>query len=155
MELNASNPDVRVNYLECCEFNGKKLEKRFVWITNYELLKSNVFKIGPMGRSRWKIENETFNTLKNHGYGYEHNYGHGKKNLSVIFSTLMLLAFAVDQTLERCCKVFQAARQHAGTKKVLWEKLRTLIEYVPASRMEDYYEVVARTNSILSLINST
>ena len=27
------------------------------------------------GRCRWKIENETFNTLKNQGYNFEHNYG--------------------------------------------------------------------------------
>ena len=25
------------------------------------------------GRCRWKIENETFNTLKNQGYHFEHN----------------------------------------------------------------------------------
>ena len=33
------------------------------------------------GRARWKIENETFNTLKNQGYHFEHNYGHGKKSV--------------------------------------------------------------------------
>jgi hypothetical protein len=27
------------------------------------------------GRARWKIENETFNTLKNQGYQFEHNFG--------------------------------------------------------------------------------
>ena len=26
-----------------------------------------------IGRSRWKIENETFNTLKNQGYHFEHD----------------------------------------------------------------------------------
>jgi len=31
------------------------------------------------GRARWKIENETFNTLKNQGYHYEHNFGHGQQ----------------------------------------------------------------------------
>jgi hypothetical protein len=36
------------------------------------------------GRARWKIENETFNTLKNQGYQFEHNFGHGKQNLSCI-----------------------------------------------------------------------
>jgi len=28
------------------------------------------------GRARWRIENETFNTLKNQGYGFERNFGH-------------------------------------------------------------------------------
>ncbi len=45
------------------------------------------------GRARWKIENETFNTLKNQGYHFEHNYGHGKKNLPVVLAMVMLLAF--------------------------------------------------------------
>ena len=34
------------------------------------------------GRSRWKIENESFNVLKNHGYELEHNFGHGQKSVS-------------------------------------------------------------------------
>ena len=50
------------------------------------------------GRARWKIENETFNTLKNQGYHVEHNFGHGKENLSVVFLMLMVLAFLIDQT---------------------------------------------------------
>jgi len=41
------------------------------------------------GRARWKIENETFNTLKNQGYNFEHNYVHGEQNLSVVFATIM------------------------------------------------------------------
>jgi hypothetical protein len=31
------------------------------------------------GRARWRIENETFNTLKNQGYHFEPNFGHGPK----------------------------------------------------------------------------
>ena len=41
------------------------------------------------GRARWKIENETFNTLKNQGYNFEHNYGHGYKNLSSVMTMLI------------------------------------------------------------------
>ena len=55
------------------------------------------------GRARWKIENETFNTLKNLGYNFEHNYGHGKKYLSTVFGLLMMLAFLLDQIQELCC----------------------------------------------------
>ena len=47
------------------------------------------------GRSRWKIENETFNTLKNQGYNFDHNFGHGFKYLSIFLSYLMLLAFQI------------------------------------------------------------
>ncbi len=46
------------------------------------------------GRGRWKIENETFNTLKNQGYQLEHNYGHGQKHLATVFGLLMMLPFS-------------------------------------------------------------
>ena len=42
------------------------------------------------------IENETFNTLKNQGYHFEHNFGHGYQHLSTVFAYLMLLAFLLD-----------------------------------------------------------
>lgn len=77
------------------------------------------------GRARWKIENETFNTLKNQGYQFEHNFGHGYCNLSTNFALLMLLAFAVDQLQEHCCKVFQAAREVCYSRTHLWEKMRS------------------------------
>lgn len=36
---------------------------------------------------------ETFNTLKNQGYNFEHNYGLGKEYLSMNFVKIMMLAF--------------------------------------------------------------
>jgi hypothetical protein len=77
------------------------------------------------GRARWKIENETFNTLKNQGDNFEHNYGHGKKNLSVVFA-LLLLAFVVDQTQQLCCALFRAVWAKLGSKRRLWERMRAL-----------------------------
>ena len=95
--LNASNPDVLVNFIEYWEIDGDTI-RHFCWITDLTLTKANVFQIIRGGRARWKIENETFNTLKNQGYHFEHNYGHGEQNLSVVFAMLMMLAFLVDQT---------------------------------------------------------
>ena len=88
------------------------------------LTPDNVYHIMRGGRSRWKIENETFNTLKNQGYHMEHNYGHGEQHLSVVLMLLMLLAFLVDQTQQLCCPVFQAALEKLKSKRRLWEKLR-------------------------------
>jgi hypothetical protein len=51
-------------------------------------------------RARWKIENESFNTLKTEGYNLEHNFGHGKKHLSAVLATLNLLAFAFHTVAE-------------------------------------------------------
>ena len=75
-------------------------------------------------RARWKIENETFNTLKNQGYHFEHNFGHGEQHLSTVLMHLMMLAFLIDQIQQRCCRLFQAALTAAKSKIRLWDQLR-------------------------------
>jgi hypothetical protein len=49
------------------------------------------------GRARWKIENETFNVLKNKGYNLVHSFGHGKQNLTAI--TIYLIFPSWDDPL--------------------------------------------------------
>jgi hypothetical protein len=73
--LNKSNSDVRVNFLEYMQTDPKGKEIVFSWVTNIRITSANVFALMRGGRARWKIENETFNTLKNLGYNFEHNYG--------------------------------------------------------------------------------
>ena len=111
--LNASRADVRVNFIEYWEI-GKDKVQHFSWVTDVRVNKRNVYKLMRGGRARWKIENETFNTLKNQGYNFEHNYGHGEQNLSVVFATLMMLAFLVDQTQQLCCALFRAVWAQTG-----------------------------------------
>src|SRR6266581_4276709 len=91
MPLNASRADVRVNFIEYWEI-GKDTVQHFSWVTNIRVSTRNVYKLMRGGRARWKIENETFNTLKNQGYNFEHNDSHGEQNLSVVFALLMMLA---------------------------------------------------------------
>ena len=79
------------------------------------------------GRSRWKIENECFNTLKNQGYCIDHSYGHGE-NLSFNFYLLTLIAFAFHQVFELTDKLYQMCRIAAGSKKNLWNELRAYIK---------------------------
>ena len=69
--LNQSNPDLLVNYLEYHELKEGKITYHCCWITNIELTANNVYQIMRAGRTRWKIENETFNTLKTQGYHAE------------------------------------------------------------------------------------
>ena len=72
-----------------------------------------------------KIENETFNTLKNQGYNFEHNYGHGKKNLCTVMSMLLLLTFFVDQVQLLCCKKYIQAKNKRSRFSVLFETVRS------------------------------
>src|SRR5438045_7008995 len=85
LPLNASNTDVRVNFIEYWEI-GNGQSQHFSWVTDLRVSKRTVYRLMRGGRARWKIENETFNTLKNQGYNFEHNYGYGNQNLSVLFT---------------------------------------------------------------------
>ena len=125
MPLNGSRSDVRVNFIEYWEIGPDKVQ-HFSWVTDLRVSKRNVYKLMRGGRARWKIENETFNTLKNQGYHFEHNYGHGEQNLSVVFAMLMMLAFLVDQTQQLCCALFRAVWTKFGSKRLLWERMRAL-----------------------------
>ena len=127
--LNASNKDVRVNFLQHFEFDPQTgdVRKRFSWVTDVDLDRSKFTLYTRIGRSRWRIENETFNTLKNQGYHYEHNYGHGNKNLTTVMMLLMFLAFLVDQVQQTCCPQFAAVLEMLKSRRQLWEDLRRCV----------------------------
>ena len=94
------------------------------------------------GQARRKIENETFNTLKNQGYHFEHNYGHGHQHLSGVLAMLMLLAFLVDQIQQLCCPQFAAAWEKCISKRALWERLRAIFHQFQVRSMQEIYEAV-------------
>src|SRR5271154_7159142 len=81
-------------------------------------------------RARWKIENETFNVLKNNGYHLEHNFGHGKQHLAMIFATLNLLAFAIHTVCDCTEKLWTAARQAKRSRARFFEHIRTIPAYL-------------------------
>jgi hypothetical protein len=80
--------------------------------------------------------------LKNQGYQFEHNFGHGKQNLSVVFAMLMMLAFLVDQTQQLACKLFQAVWTKFGSKRALWDNLRSHFRHFAFESMRHLYQVM-------------
>ena len=142
--LNESNPDVLVNVLEYWEVHPDRTVRYFSWITDFTLNADNVWAVMRGGRARWKIENETFNTLKNQGYNLEHNYGHGEQNLSVVLALLMMLAFLVDQVQQLCCPRFQAAWRKMKTKCHLWEEIRSHFRTLLFDSMEELLTALER-----------
>ena len=143
VSLNKSNQDLLVNFLEYWEINNKTNKtQHFSWVTDFEIKIKNVYNIMRGGRARWKIENETFNTLKNQDYHFEHSYGHGKKNLSVNLALLMMLAFMVDQTLEISCKLFRGALEKEKTRIGFWSTIRSLFETHLFDSMNQIYEAI-------------
>lgn len=140
--LNASNEDVRVNFIEYWQTKKGKV-RHFSWVTDIPVTEDNVYLLMRIARARWKIENETFNTLKNQGYHFEHNFGHGHQHLSTVFAFLMMLAFAIDQVQQLSCQLFQAAWAKARSKRALWEKLRSLFNELPMDSMEMIWRAIA------------
>lgn len=112
------------------------------------MTKSNVSSIATAGRARWKIENETFNTLKNQDYNLEHNYGHGKFYLSTVFALIMLLAFFVDQITRAVDESFEQALKEAKTLRDLRQKVRVLFDFIPTISMNLIYQIIARKVNI-------
>ena len=123
LALNSSHPHLRVHFMEYGQIGPKK-KQHFTWITDQPLTPDTVYTIMRGGRARWKIENETFNTLKNQGYHLEHNYGHGQQYLASVFAFLTMLAFLVDQLQKRCCPLFQQALIKHHSMRGLWDKMR-------------------------------
>jgi len=47
-----------------------------------------------------------------------------------------MLAFMVDQTQQLCCGLFRSAREKAGSKSALWEKVRAIFQLTELDSME-------------------
>ena len=139
--LNASHAEVRVNFLEDWEMGQDKVQ-HFSWITDLRVPTRHVFHLMRGGRARWKIDNETFHTLKNQGYHFEHNYGHGERHLSVVFAMLIMLAFLVDQAQQLCCALFRAVWLKRGSKRLLWERMRALFYTYALTSMRQLFEAL-------------
>lgn len=141
--VNESNRDLKVTFVRYQEMDdAQNVVRVFTWITDLVVTRANVGKVMRAGRARWKIENETFNTLKNQGYHFEHNYGHGEQHLSVVFALLMMLAFLVDQVQQLCDPLFRAVWQKLGSKRLLWERLRGMFHDYRLRSLRELYEAL-------------
>jgi len=145
--LNESHDDLRVNFFECIETSPKGKTQTFTWVTGFHITENNVYELMKGARARWKIENETFNTLKTQGYHFEHNYGHGYKNLSTVMGYLMMLAFLIDQIQQLCCPQFQAALKKCLKRTRMWEKMRNWFLTFFIDSWEAFFESLAKPPS--------
>ena len=159
--LNHSNVTTTVNFMEYWETTrwvgkgGRQIEKKihFSWVTDLTITHHNVMQVMRGGRARWKIENETFNTLKNQGYEFEHNFGHGYRNLSTNLSLIMFLVFLFDQLQEIGCKNFQRALLRVNNRRsYLWEKIKSvyqhLRDFAPNVEIKSWKEFIERLSGI-------
>jgi hypothetical protein len=143
VSLNEANQEILVNALQYVQVDADGTCHEWTWVVDLELTEAKVPLVMRGGRARWRIENETYNTLKNQGYHFEHNYGHGYKHLAVVLALLMMAAFLIDQVQQRCDKLFEQARAKAGPKCALWEAVRHLFFAFEVSSMAEIYAAIA------------
>jgi len=126
--LNGNKEDnMEVNWCELIIVNsdGKQIHC-FSFVTDLNITKNNIEEIIQAGRTRWKVENENNNTLKNQGYNLAHNYGHGKEYLSQNICTLNILAFLFHTVQELEDENYIEARAIIGTRKEFFQTLNML-----------------------------
>lgn len=122
---------IDVNWLSIEIRNDKgDITYRNSFITDLPVQRDNVAELAAAGRARWKVENETFNTLKTKGYNLEHNFGHGRHNLATVLVTLNLLAFACHTVCDLGDRAWRAARRELVTRQGFFHALRTLTSYL-------------------------
>jgi len=116
-----------------CELTTRTIEGKILYrnafATSYEVNANNVVMMVEAGRARWKIENENNNVLKTKGYHFEHNFGHGKQNLSAVLATMMILALLLHTTLEWMDKEYRLLRQVIPSRQRLFNDMRALTTY--------------------------
>lgn len=140
--LNDENYNYRVNVFEYWEEKLSGQKQYFSWVTSFEITPDNVFDLMRAGRARWKIENETFNTLKNGGYNFEHNYGHGKDNLCSVMTMLMLLAFLIDQVQFLCCNLRKKLKEKFRIWHKVFESTRSMFQIIIWDNWSQLYELL-------------
>ena len=154
--LSDSRSDLKVNFLECTEELASGKKTTFSWVTDLKITNKNVKHIMKGGRARWKIENETFNTLKTGGYNFDHNFGHGNQHLSTVLAYLMMLAFTIDQLQQTACKAFRKALEVCSdSKKMLWERLRSLFTEFPLDSWDTMFDVLHGKSRFILVPNTS
>ncbi len=99
------------------------------FVTSLAVSKDSVADIVAAARARWKIENGSFNVMKNHGYELEHNFGHGKQYLAKTFAALNLLAFAWHTLLDLVEPPWKAARDKIAIRTGFFAEMNTLTRF--------------------------
>lgn len=91
---------LKVSYMSMTEIDPKGKEVKFEYATTHKITKENVIDGCLAARTYWKTENEGNNTLKNQGYRFDHNFGHGKQYLSSILASLLIFVYLIHSILE-------------------------------------------------------
>ena len=113
------------------------------FITNHVITAATVGRLEQVGRARWKIENENNNVLKNRGYHFEHNFGHGHAHLSSVLCSLNLLAFLIHTLLHLVHRLYRLLRETLAARRTFFDYLRALTRYMLFESWEALFRFMA------------
>jgi hypothetical protein len=135
---------VLVNYfgLEIYNEEQNKTTYRNTWVTNKPVTAEHVELLADCGRTRWKIENEHNNTLKNQGYHLTHNFGHGERYAGDTYCVLLLLAFLHHGLMQLCDELYIRARACFGRRDEFFNALRFAFIRFEHSSWEDFLHFI-------------
>ena len=135
---------LKVNWFEIEIHNeAGEVTYRNSFVTDLPVHRGNVQERVACGRARWKIENETFNTLKTGGYHLEHNYGHGQQNLAALFVTLNLLAFAFHTLCDHAEDLWRLARSKLSSRAQFFSRLAAITCFLVFPSWDDLLQTMA------------
>lgn len=130
--LRAGADALKVNWCELTishEQTGDTLFRN-AWATNHAISSQTVAATAEAGRTRWKVENESINVLKNHGYNLQHNFGHGKQHLATVLFSLNLLAFLIHTAQHLTNDAYRLLRDTLAVRRTFFNDLKALTRYI-------------------------
>ena len=117
---------------------AKPQTTRFAHITNLPVNGKNIAATSRVARLRWKIDNEGFNTLKNAGYGMEHQFARKSYTALKNYFQFMQMAHLIHQMMtlnSRFQENFMKAANYP-TLKNLWANLVAAMLWTEFSEQE-------------------
>ena len=144
-----------LNWMQCVETRTQIIDSKkktpdsipktetscFEYVTNIKPDDGNVETLCSGGRLRWKIENEGFNTQKNNGYALEHKFVEKSYNGLQNYYTILQIAHAINQLLEKGKTVTEIRKQRPKeTITNLWDNLRGFLIYSVFELCNSYIE---------------
>ena len=135
---------LKVNWFEIEISNAAgDITYRNSFITDLPVGCDTVADLAACGRARWKIENETFNVLKNNGYNLEHSFGHGKQHLAALLVTLNLLAFAFHTICDHSEALWQSARSKVSSRAQFFNNMVAITTFLIFSGWDELMQTLA------------
>jgi len=122
---------------------GEQLYKN-AFITDFEVVETNVEAIVCAGRARWKVENENNNVLKTKGYHLEHNFGHGSQHLASLLLSLNLLAFLFHTVMDLVDEKYRLLRKTLRSRQKFFQHIEALLCYLQFSTWDELFSFMCK-----------